>query len=340
VTSLFGVSLDALTLFLVLTFGLSVVVAYASVPKGEAEASARHAKRLLFTPPLAALALLALGFWPSLRAALGVAADHCTESGASAHPHLCWLHTVAESANTAHDVAAVVVVTIMAALGAWHAFHWGSALGRLRLLESLAVPHREAEVRAALAAAEVPWMGDITVVSFDLPMCFVVGVRSPRLMISTAVLDDLPGDDLQVIIAHEAAHLERKDNLWRLVGQFALLFHLPGLGRRTFQRWVLSAESACDDHAARRFGSRVAVAEALVRFQRLAQTRGNAPSLGAAFGDADALESRVRLLLDPPSPSAKPWFMTWWPVAALVVTAWQVDALHAALEGLLFLLHL
>ncbi|MFN3430699.1 MAG: hypothetical protein ACK46X_12175, partial [Candidatus Sericytochromatia bacterium] len=126
----------------------------------------------------------------------------------------------------------------------------------------------------------------------------------------------------------------------RLMGHVAMLFHLPGLGRRAFQRWVLAAEAACDDMAARAMGSRLEVAEALVHFQRLAQQRGGSPSFGAAFGGNEALETRVRLLLDPPGPSVWQRVAGWWMWAVVLAAVWQSDAVHDGLEDLLHLLHL
>ncbi|MNT08798.1 Protease HtpX [compost metagenome] len=294
---------------------------------------------MLFAPPVTALALIALGFWPSARAALGGQPDHC-EAAVTQSPHLCWLHTAGAPTGMPHDAAVIVLVVLLAVVGAWHAFHWGQALGRLRLLQSTAVPEREAEVRAALAEAGIQWPVAITVVSFERPLCYVVGVRRPQLMISTAVLDELSAADLRIILAHEAAHLARRDNLWRLIAQFGLLFHLPGLGRRTFHRWASTTEAACDEAAAKTVGSRVAVAEALVHFERLAQRRGTTPSLGAAFGGENVLEARVHLLLDAPVASRWQRVLGLAPWLALGIASWQADALHRGLEGLLFLLHL
>lgn len=330
-----GLWLDALTLFLLLAYGLSVLVAL--VPTGQAAAADRFARGLVLAPPLVALALVGLGFWPSLRAVLG-GDDHCAGAIAG-HPHLCWLHGAGGAGGMAHDAVALLVLALVAAVAAWHAFHWGQMLGRLRLLDSLAVPSREAEVRCLLEAAGASWPAGLTVVSFERPVCFVVGVRRPRLIMSTAVLDAMAPADLRAVVAHEAAHLARRDNVWRLAGHVALLFHLPWLGRRAWRRWSLTTEAACDDMAARAMGSRVEVAEALVRFQRLGQQRGAGPVLGVAFGRAGALETRVRWLLDPP-PQA-PWLTVarWWPWCLLLVAGWQADAVHEALEALLHALH-
>lgn len=336
--TLTGLMLDALTLFLVLAYALSAVVATVRPPQGEPSRGAREARRLLFAPPVVALVLIGAGFWPGVRAALGGAPDHCAEAIARG-PHLCWLHAAGEPGGMAHDLAVIALILLLGAVASWHAFQWGQALGRLRLLDSLAVPSREAEVRTALATAGVTWPGDLTVVSFERPMCFVVGVRHPRLLISTAVLDELSAADLRVIVAHESAHLARRDNFWRLAGHLAMLFHLPGLGRHTFQRWVIAAEVACDDVAARAMGSRLEVAEALVHFQRLAQQRGTARAYGAAFWGDDALETRVHLLLDPPAPSVRHRLASAWPWLALPFVAWQADPIHAGLESLLHLLH-
>ncbi|MFP5503695.1 MAG: hypothetical protein ACLGIN_14485, partial [Candidatus Sericytochromatia bacterium] len=95
---------------------------------------------------------------------------------------------------------------------------------------------------------------------------------------------------------------------------------------------------ACDESAARRLGSRLGVAEALVRFQRLVRARGLAAPLGMAFGHAGTLDARVRRLLAPPAAPAPGWVAAW-PWALLLVALSQADAWHAALEACLRVVH-
>lgn len=330
--------LDALTLFLLLAYALSALTPLLPLPKGDAPARVAEARRALLLPPLAAGALVALGFYPSLRAALGGAPDHCLDAGPHA-PHLCWLHPLGGAADGLHDVGAIGVLALLAAIALWQTFHWGQALGRLRLLEAATLPGREAAVRARLAASGGTWPGGLRVVGLDAPLCFVTGVRRPRLFVSTALVDALTDAELRAMVAHEAAHVARQDNAWRLLGQAALLAHLPGLGRRTFRRWAEAAEGACDEAAATATGARVVLAEALVKYQRLANRRPAAPAHGVAFGGCGALEARIRTLLDPAAKGRLDALRAAWPWLLSAALLWQAEAVHDGLEGLLHLVH-
>lgn len=331
-----GLLLDALTLVLVISYLLSIGVALLPEPKGDGAMRSRESLLRLGLPPLGGMIVVAAALWPSARAALGGSPDHCGPLAAS-HPHLCWLHGT-PNGGTIHDAVVLAVLMLVAGLLLWNAWKWGQARGRLELLRSATDATRSAEVRQVLGARGMTWPGEIHVVTLGVPLCLVAGLRTPRLYLSTAVLDGMSPEHLAAIVSHERAHVTRGDNIWRLIGKVAELAHLPWLGRRSYRRWTFAAEIACDQAAASAQGSAILVAEALVRYQRLLNDRAFAPApLGAAFAEAGTLERRVTLLLDPP-PSAHP-LIRYWPWAALVLIAWQTDGVHDLLEALLECLH-
>lgn len=334
-----GLALDALTLAILISFLLSGLIALLPAPKAGGESLGHEALMRLLLPPLGALMAVTLGFWPAMREALGGAPDHCLD-GPAQHPHLCWVHGM-QGGGSFHDLGVLLVLTAAAAVSLWQAFQWAQGLGRLDLLKQIAAPEREAELHDRLHDMGLPWAGAIQVIRIDLPLCFVMGLRRPRLIVSSLVLDSMPPEQLAAVIAHEHAHLDRKDNFWRVICRLASLAHLPGLGRRAYRLWAFGAEVACDDMASRRLGSRFAVAEALVHYQRLLNRRPSAGTplspLGAAFVEAGSLECRVRVLLEPVLP-VRP-LTRHWPWLLLPLALWQVDTLHHVLEAMLEMLH-
>ena len=99
---------------------------------------------------------------------------------------------------------------------------------------------------------------------------------------------------LETVLAHERAHVARRDPLRRLVAALALALHLPGVARQLGRALRAAEEASADADAARVLGDRGRVAEALVRFARM---RRAAP-LAVGF-HGDALEERVREVLAP-----------------------------------------
>lgn len=323
--------LEGATLIVLIAYALSLLIACLPWQRLGHGRNAEEAFRRLLLPLAGACMVVALGFSPHLWAWLGGGAEHpplpLSESGLGA---------------LLHDLA-FLVLGLWGGLVLWSVFQWGQALGRLRLLESIADPSRESGVRRRLAEAELAWPGPITVVEFASPVCFVYGVLKPRLMLSTAVLEHFSGSELQAIASHELAHVTRRDGLFRLVGQLALLAHLPVLGNRAFRRWALAAELACDEAASEQVGSRRQVAAALVKFGRLqadaAQTLPQGTMWTAAFEADGALDVRLRSLEAPLQPAASGPWLRYWPNAIFLVALSQLEGLHLLVESLLTLLH-
>jgi hypothetical protein len=138
------------------------------------------------------------------------------------------------------------------------------------------------------------------------PVAAVSGALRPKLILSSSVLDGCPADELRAILRHERAHVQRRDNLVRLV-----MLGLPdplGLmraGDDILRAWQDAAEEAADEDAG--MGSeeaRSSLAAALVRVAKMAggPPPGWMPAL--ALFDGDRLERRVRRLLDPEPPAS------------------------------------
>lgn len=125
---------------------------------------------------------------------------------------------------------------------------------------------------------------------------FTLGWWRPEVYVSTALLSHCQDHDLSVILAHEKAHLLRRDNLsMLLVKVFTLM--LP----RRWQSDVLDdmhllCEQACDFASARRHKP-VEVAETLVRIGRLLKAQCSHPVAWVSSFDGSDLELRVQALL-------------------------------------------
>ncbi|MDF1622402.1 MAG: M56 family metallopeptidase [Pseudohongiella nitratireducens] len=126
---------------------------------------------------------------------------------------------------------------------------------------------------------------------------FTLGWWRPEVYVSSALLSHCQEQDLSVILAHEKAHLMRRDNLaLLLVRVFTLM--LP----RRWQSDVLAdmhllCEQACDFVSARRHKP-VQVAETLVRIGRLLKSQSSRYEALTSHFDGSDLELRVQALLD------------------------------------------
>ncbi|HSP77758.1 MAG TPA: M56 family metallopeptidase, partial [Myxococcaceae bacterium] len=225
------------------------------------------------------LAVLAATAAPPVAAALGLREDHCLGHGE--HLHLWLVH-----AGGPRPVLAVVggawlvMVLVRTGMLVWRRGRLGS---RLAALEKLGT-RRE---------------GEFPIISIPgAPhLCHATGLVRRRILLSASLSEALSPEQMRSALAHEAAHLHRRDPLAGVLLVAAGLAVPPLLSRFLLDSWKLAAEEACDAEAARRVGDGSLVAEALVRVALLQQRAVRASGATPAFGEL-ALERRVRLLLD------------------------------------------
>src|SRR5262249_4224609 len=132
------------------------------------------------------------------------------------------------------------------------------------------------------------------VLPFDEPQAFVLGLLRPEIYVTRGLLAAGPGEDLEPVLAHEEAHVRKRDPRRRLIASAGLLFHLPGVTATIERRLTRAQEMAADSEAAGRIGDRVRFAEVLVWFAQLQSFR---PLSACEFSCSD-LEARVRGILE------------------------------------------
>jgi beta-lactamase regulating signal transducer with metallopeptidase domain len=139
-------------------------------------------------------------------------------------------------------------------------------------------------------------------ISSDVSSAAVLGISSPVIAVAPVLLTRLSAEDLDRIVVHEWAHVQRRDdvvNLLQIVARAAVGWH-PGVW------WIdrqlnNEREAACDERAIRVTGSPRAYAACLAR---LAELRGSTSvallAPGAAY--AHALTERIERVLSRKTP--------------------------------------
>jgi hypothetical protein len=237
-------------------------------------------------PAVVALAVVAAAAAPSLSAVLGWSRDHCGIHGH--HLHLCILH----SSGLRPVLAAVGAVALATFLFRAGALVWRVSRTRARL--------------TALEALGSSRPGEFPVVAVPgAPrLCHAAGVLHRRILLSASLEGALAPLELRGALAHEEAHLRRRDPLAALLLSLAGLFVPPPLARVFLSAYQAAAEEACDVEAVLAVGDGTVVAEALVKMAAL--QRRAAPVAGVPAFGVLALEQRVRRLLDEEARPAAP----------------------------------
>ena len=172
--------------------------------------------------------------------------------------------------------------------------------------------------------------------SLASPISF--GIVRPEICIPERALDAEHGlrrEELRALLAHELAHIERRDPLWlALCGVLENVFFFQPLLRLARRRWRDDAELCCDDWAVRRTGDPLPLAACLTEVAGwIVRDPGSVPALGMA-ASGRGLGGRVRRLIEvlPEEPPRR-----WWVAPASLVAlggialaAPSVDAVRPA----------
>jgi TonB family protein len=131
--------------------------------------------------------------------------------------------------------------------------------------------------------------------SSDISGPATVGLMRQTLLLPPAFLDQLSAEDLDAVLAHELAHIERWDFAKNLLyGILTLPVAYHPLLSLTRKRLAETRELVCDAMAAEAVGGRESYARSLLRLARMLSDR-SAPRVLHAIGifDANIFERRV-----------------------------------------------
>lgn len=276
---------------------------------------------LILGAPLGMGALVILfAVMPSFLYILDIGVDHCHIHG-SHHPHLCLLHPPMISGSVPTWALVIGFATVIGwhvALGTRNALQYKQFVGAISALSA----HDSAR--------------DIYRVESELPLAFSIGIRRLRIFVSSALIARLSPQQLDVVLAHERAHGQRRDVLRQLVARAISTFHLPWLRQRLLADFDLALEQACDELAAIKVDDRLKVAETIITVEKQFRKLDKPIPFGAvAFIDSNVTD-RVERLLDPPAPiilGAK--LITPFAVALLTSALAFIGPLHHFIESLL-----
>jgi Zn-dependent protease with chaperone function len=123
-------------------------------------------------------------------------------------------------------------------------------------------------LRRRLRAHEAQRHGDAAVIEDERPRAFCAGLLRPRVYVSTGALELLDDVALRAVLAHERAHVRRRDPLRVACGRViaGALFYVPGLGELHRRQMALAELSADERAIADAPENRAALARAMLSF--------------------------------------------------------------------------
>ncbi len=319
-------ALASLWLVMALLVALAARVFWPLVARSSAardpETRARHAFFAAIAPLAVPSGVVLLCALPGLLGALTGAGDHC--SGHGEHPHFCPVHaTLAMTPLLGLGLAAFATLVVSQVVQT--ALHGLALVRERRWLERRRVGELEPGVH---------------LLTGDTPIALTCGVASPEIWIAQGLLGALDEQDRSVVLAHERAHVARRDPARFLAASVASRLHFPDIRRDVLHALRLAAEQACDARAAERVGDGLQVAATLLRVERLMQRAPRKTAFAATLVDAslpariEALVARSESAATPNRASGRrwPWLLV---VGALLLASPVHHLAEHALEALL-----
>ena len=177
----------------------------------------------------------------------------------------------------------------------------------VRVLQATKRARRELGPRRALSPADdarfrsvLGQMGHTRAVQFTVSEAHTspIALGGDEITVPRRLLTDLTSDDQCSVVAHEVAHLIRRDPQWLLAAATVeSLFFFQPLHRMARRHWQDNAEYLCDALVARRQGMALALARALTSVAEWLD--GDRALLAPALAESStSLVGRVRALLD------------------------------------------
>ena len=201
-------------------------------------------------------------------------------------------HSVVEAYASAGGPWAAATAVALALGGVWTATMLAREISRARTGRRR--QRSELLLRAPLLPGEEPGGERLVVLEGERPDAWWLPGPAPRLVVTTAALRRLKGQQLDAVLAHEQGHARARHD-WLLHASAALATGFPQVPvfaafREEMHRLV---ELAADDMASRRFG-RLTTALALVELNEDSGVFGPCPTPQAH------VPQRVHRLLTPP----------------------------------------
>lgn len=143
---------------------------------------------------------------------------------------------------------------------------------------------------------EIGLTNKVSVVKDAKPFAFCLGIKNPRIYISTKTVSMMTRKQLEGILLHEKYHLEHADSLTLFIGSLPqILFPFFPILPKLLERYKIEREIKADNHAVNELGTKAPVIGVL---KKLLETTSVSPVFASSIANENSLEIRIKSLLN------------------------------------------
>ena len=184
--------------------------------------------------------------------------------------------------------------------------HFGRGIHRVHRLrkETSPLPHAARSVIPAWFDSAPHRATLLESATIHVPV--TVGFFRPVIVLPRNLMPGLREQDLSAVIAHEYAHIRRRDFLVHILCEALTVpvFWHPGI-RYLMSKISQTRELACDEYAAVQLGKRHLYAQTLLRLASLCLPASHGNAVGLSIFDGDNLEVRIMRLTEKRKPLSR-----------------------------------
>lgn len=268
---LFIVSFAALLLGAVCTFMSQSFIHWTR--KFEAQSRLMLLRGYCITPFFGALVVGAMVSVPAISHTSALLLDHCHDDG-------CFGPTASHTSTTGEFVIIGVAFCLLLRGGINAFLQWKRS------------HHLLVELNSAPLST---FSSNVQIIETERPFAFSLGIFNPKAAISTRLLNELTPAQQDIVCAHEMAHIQHRDGLYKWGMSFLSVFHWPGSRLSLLNEHAITSEIRADYYVANTIQDKLAVAETIVKVQRLMRPISPGEPLCQFLGSH--IEQRIHFLL-------------------------------------------
>ncbi|RHW77309.1 M56 family metallopeptidase [Colwellia sp. RSH04] len=175
---------------------------------------------------------------------------------------------------------------------------------------------------------------DYLTLSVPTPIAFTTGLLSPKIYISTGLQEQVSEQELAIILKHEAAHVEARDPLFKVLFSVFAGFFPSSIKLQLLDKYTLLTEQLADSKVASKYDN-LDVAQTLINVARMQRNISN-HHVGTSISHFgyDQTNTRIQSLIKPITSTPRTLLLT---AAVLTIvmpllTASTVDSFHHFIE--------
>ena len=243
----------------------------------------------LLSPAFIGILLTFSGLLPSWMDSHEIATRHCSIHN-NGIAHLCWFDPIVHIS----DLIWMIGVSIMTLVIIFNAYK----------VINLLIKHWRFQTTLRAISEQEP-QRDVFRIASEHFFVFSSGLFAPQAFISSQLLEQLSAQQLDVVLAHEQAHCQRRDVLRRLLLNFTGLLHFPETRQRMLNDLELAYEQICDVAAVQKVGDRFSVAETIIKIARQLNLTKPEQDIGIIAFNGSHIDIRIQQLLEQPKPVSR-----------------------------------